>query len=221
MRRSVRSASSQVPRIPRIAVAQPGGGVAVRGPCPWSAAPARRCSNFCPIPPGQELPALLLLFLLLSPLPPSRPVPCPPPPRRSLPRLVLISVTSRRGSKAPKGVGGGGGGSPLPCSRRQLLKAARALNASRVSGIELWSYLNRVFFVWWLLLCVNSQGALRVITLPSYKILFWFCSWEQTMLQSAWKTASVRSLRYSVFPHGHSVLENLMSDYSAKTTIPS
>lgn len=67
------------PWIPRIAVAQPGGGVAVRGPCPWSAAPARRCSNFCPIPPGQELPALLLLFLLLSPLPPSRPVPCPPP----------------------------------------------------------------------------------------------------------------------------------------------
>lgn len=146
----------------------------MRGPCPWSAAPARRCSNFCPIPPGQELPALLLLFLLLSPLPPSPPFPCPP--GALFPGSFSSQSPPGGVGKRRRAWGAERGGSPLPCSRRQLLKAARALNASRVSGIELWSYLNRVFFVWWLLLCVNSQGALRVITLPSYKILFWFCS---------------------------------------------
>lgn len=123
MRRSVRSASSQVPRIPRIAVAQPGGGVAVRGPCPWSAAPARRCSNFCPIPPGQELPALLLLFLLLSPLPPSPPFPCPPG------ALFPGSFSSQ---SPPGGVGKrrrawgaeGGGGQPPSLQQKAAVKSS-------------------------------------------------------------------------------------------------
>lgn len=139
----------------------------MRGPCPGSEdpAPARpalqqflanpaRAGAARPPPP------------LPPPSPPSFPS-CSLPPRRSPPRVVLISVTSRRGRRAPKGEGG----QPPSSQQRELLKAARALNASRVSGIECWSYLNCIFFVWRLLLWVKSQGALRVITLPCYKIL--------------------------------------------------